>query len=126
MEFFDSDHGHAAASSRNHSHLNTTMSDRLLLLSPRTPPLQCNASTAATPPPPIDLYDSDIERWGGGGNATDDDDDDFVEGGGGFLQGIGTDLSSYKRRLSLSLNAVAETVPSLPFTPPPPLPPSSC
>ncbi len=87
------------------------MSDRLHLLSHRTPPLPSN-SPAAVP----DIYDSDIERWGGGGKATDDDDDDDSAAGGGvgFLQGFSPDISSYKRRLSVSLSAVADTVHSLP------------
>ncbi len=86
------------------------MSDTLHLLSPRTPPLP-PLSTAASPPPPLDLYDSDIERWGGG-RATDDDEES--RGGGdaaALLRGLSSDLSNYKRRLSMSLNSVAETVP---------------
>jgi hypothetical protein len=90
------------------------MSDRLHLLSHRTPPLLSNSPVAANSLAVPDIYDSDIERWGGGGKATDDDDDDSAAGGGvGFLQGFSPDLSSYKRRLSVSLSAVADTVHSL-------------
>jgi hypothetical protein len=102
------------------------MSDKLHLLSPRTPPLP-PLSPAASPLPPLDLYDSDIERWGGG-RATDDDDESRGAGdGAGLLRGLSSDLSNYKRRLSMSLNSVAETVllPHTAFfphqnTPPPP------
>ncbi len=88
------------------------MSDNLRLLSPHTPPLSPR-SPAATPPPPLDLYDSDIERWGGG-RATDDDEDAHIGEAASLFHGLGPDLSNYKRRLSMSLNSVAESVACLP------------
>jgi hypothetical protein len=99
------------------------MSDKLRPLTPRTPPLPSHSPShaTATPPPPVDFYDSDIERWSGlrGGRASDHDDESLEGEGVGFLQGLDPGLSSYTRRLSVSFNAVAETVRCLP--PPPTL-----
>ena len=97
------------------------MSDNLRHL--RTPPLPPHSPSLAlaTPHPPADFYDSDIERWSGmrGGRASDHDDESLEGEGVGFLQGLEPDSSSYTRRLSVSFNAVAETVRCLP--PPPTL-----
>lgn len=100
------------------------MSDKLRHL--RTPPLPPHSPSLAlaTPHPPVDFYDSDIERWSGmrGSRASDHDDESLEGEGVGFLQGLEPDSSSYTRRLSISFNAVAESV-RCPPSSPPPLPP---
>jgi hypothetical protein len=82
------------------------MSDKLKLLGSRTPPSPCQPSSHAATPPPLDLNDSDIERWAGSVRDHDDEDDSPAI----LLHKFSPNSPSYKHRLSVSLSSVADTV----------------